>query len=57
MWYPNNMRVDQGSVFTSMRWKALTNTEGISLQLSGIEIHNSIGLGEPYHAPLRRIYN
>ena len=55
--YPSKMRVDQGSIFTSRRWKQLTDATGISLQLSGIESHNSIGAGERYHAPLRRIYD
>lgn len=29
---------------------------GVSLQFSGIESHNSIGIGERYHARLRRIF-
>lgn len=29
---------------------------GTEVQLSGIESHNSIGSGESYYAPLRRIY-
>lgn len=54
--YPDKMRVDQGSQFTSKRWKELTEMTGIQLCLSGVESHNSIGSGERYHAPLRRIY-
>ena len=55
--YPNVIRADQGSIFTSPRWKKLMDATGITLQLSGIESHNSIGAGERYHAPLRRIYH
>jgi hypothetical protein len=29
---------------------------GISLRISGIESHNSLGIGERLHGPLRRIY-
>lgn len=54
--YPNKLRVDQGSIFTSIRWQKLSNETGISLQLSGVESHHSLGKGERYHAPLRRIY-
>lgn len=54
--YPNKLKVDQGSVFTSARWNKLTDETGISLQMSGVENHHSLGKGERYHAPLRRIY-
>ena len=32
------------------------NNVGIELRLSGVEAHNSLGIGERYHEPLRRIY-
>lgn len=54
--YPNRIRTDQGSVFTSKYWDSITALHGIDLQLSGVESHNSIGIGERYHAPLRRIF-
>jgi hypothetical protein len=54
--YLDKMRTDQGAQFTSPRWKELTDSIGIELVLSGVESHNSIGLGERYHGPLRRIY-
>ncbi len=54
--YPSKMKTDQGSVFTSPRWKQITDMTGIELQLSGVESHNSLGKGERYHAPLRRIF-
>ena len=55
--FPNKLRTDQGSVFTSKAWSELTRLHGIELQLSGIASHNSIGVGERYHAPLRRVYS
>ncbi len=55
--YPNKIRADQGSAFTSPKWQKLTEATGIILQMSGVESDNSIGIGERYHAPLRRIYN
>lgn len=54
--YPNKLRIDSGSVFTSPRWTKCTESAGICLQLSGIESHNSLGPGERYHSPLRRIF-
>ena len=55
--FPNKLRTDQGSVFTSKAWDELTRLHGIELQLSGVTSHNSIGVGERYHAPLRRVYS
>ena len=54
--YPDRLRTDAGSVFTSPRWKEIAKMAGIELRLSGIEAHNSLGIGERYHEPLRRIY-
>ena len=54
--YPNRMRTDQGSIFTSERWKQRTDMAGIQLRLSGVKAHNSLGIGERLHEPLRRIY-
>jgi hypothetical protein len=55
--YPRKTRTDAGTIFTSDAWKHLHDTNGIILQISGIESHNSIGLGERMHSPLRRVYN
>ncbi|MEM1283154.1 MAG: reverse transcriptase domain-containing protein [Chlamydiota bacterium] len=55
--YPDKIRADQGSCFTSVRWKRLCGEVGTETQLSGVESHNSIGSGERYHKPLRRIFN
>lgn len=55
--YPDKMRLDQDSVFTSEQFRTLAVSAGIELQYSGVESHNALGAGERYHAPLRRIYN
>ena len=54
--YPNRIRVDQGSSFTSDRWRQLTDLAGIQLRISGVKAHSSLGIGERLHEPLRRIY-
>ena len=52
---PSEMQCDQGSVFTSHDWKALCDSHDIQLQLNPTEQHNSLGSGETYHHPLRRV--
>jgi hypothetical protein len=47
--YPKKTHTDAGTVFTSDTWKHLHDSNGIILQVSGIESHNSIGLGERMH--------
>jgi hypothetical protein len=54
--YPNRFRTDSGTVFTTSKWKELTDVAGIALRISGIEAHNSLGIRERHHGPLRRIY-
>lgn len=54
--YPNRLRTDQGSVFTSIRWKQLTDLNGIELRIFGVQAHSSLEIGERLHEPLRRIY-
>lgn len=54
---PNRVRVDRDKTFTSKEWTKLAEEGGISIQLSPIESHNSIGQGETYHHHLRRIFN
>ena len=54
--YPNHLRADQGSVFTSNRWKNVTDLAGIQLRLSGVKAHSSFRIGERLHHPLRRIF-
>jgi hypothetical protein len=53
---PNFIKADQGSVFTSARWRDIVSISGVKLELSPIESHNSLSVGERYHDPLRRIY-
>lgn len=55
-WYRNRLRTDQGSEFISDWWREFTNFTAIQLRLSGIQAHSSLGTGDTYHAPLRRIY-
>jgi len=54
--HPAVIHVDQGPQFTSAAWKALAASAGSEVQWSGIEAHNSLGVGERYHAFLRQIY-
>lgn len=44
-------------MFTSDRWREIANSSGIQLRISGLKAHSSLGIGEKYHGPLRRIYN
>ena len=54
--YPNRLRIDQGSAFTSDRWPDLVSNVGIQLRFSGVTEHNALVIGERLHDPLRRIF-
>lgn len=54
--YPDLFRVYQESVFTGREFGDLAKDAGIEVQLSGVQSHNAIGIGERYHDPLRRIF-
>lgn len=54
--YPDKFKVDQDTVFKSREWRQLSDDAGIVIDFSGVESHNAIGVGERYHAPLRRIF-
>lgn len=54
--YPDRIKCDAGSAFNSKEWKGLNNMIGANISISGVEAHNSLGLGERLHAPLRRIF-
>lgn len=54
--FPQKIRVDQGSAFTSVKWTRMCDKVGIEVQESGIEHHNALGSGERYHDPLRRVF-
>jgi transposase InsO family protein len=47
---------DAGSVFNAQEFRDICFEHGITLKLSGIECHNSIGVCERYHHPLRQVY-
>ena len=54
--FPNRIKTGAGSVLTLPRWKEMAESVGIELQTSEVEAHNSLGIGERLHEPLRRIY-
>ena len=54
--YPSKMRVDQESSIMSKGRESMASAHGIEFQASVVEAHNSIGVGERYHHPLRRIF-
>lgn len=54
--YPIEIRTDSRSAFTSHRWKGIADSYGITMCISGVETHNSLGAGEALHQPLRQIY-
>jgi hypothetical protein len=37
-------------------WKELCDGDGVKLQISPVESHNSLGYNERMHAPLREIF-
>lgn len=53
---PDLITHDAGKNFISKEFKEYTTTMGISTKAVPVEAHNSIGMGERYHGPLRRIY-
>lgn len=44
-------------MFSSYRWKQLTNNNGIELLSSGAKAHSSLGIAEKRHVHLQRIYS
>jgi hypothetical protein len=42
--YQDRLRIDSGSAFTSVKCKTLTESRGITLRISGVEAHNSLGI-------------
>lgn len=55
--FPATLHFDQESSFVSADMERNCAEQGISLSVSGIESHNSIGAGESYHRQLRRVFN
>lgn len=54
--YIDNIRLDQEAGFTAEGFRNLATAHGIILQFSGAQFHNSIGAGEKYLDPLRRVF-
>lgn len=53
---PERILTDQGSVFRSEQFVKLCAEHEIVLEHTGTESHNSLGVGERYHEPLRKTY-
>jgi hypothetical protein len=47
---------DVGKNFVSKEFRGYANTMGIRTKAVLVEAHNSIGMVERYHSPLRRVY-
>ncbi len=52
---PQHIMVDEGSQFRKVLGE-LATLHNVNLEKSGIQSHNSIGIGERYHKPLRDTY-
>ena len=50
------LRLDQGSSFTSIRGQGLCDMDGTELRCSIVKSHNSLGRRERYHCPLPQVY-
>jgi hypothetical protein len=53
---PDLVTHDAGKNFVSKEFKEYANTMGIRTKAVPVEAHNSIGMVERYHSPLRRVY-
>lgn len=53
---PDNLRHDQGTQFVSPRFQKMAAEAGITCRPVGIEAPNAMGVGERYHAPLRKTF-
>jgi hypothetical protein len=54
--FPECILAYQVSVSMATHWNTACDLSTIHLRHTGIEIHNSIGSGERFHSPLRRIF-
>lgn len=54
--FPDVVSSEEGLRFKSQQWKMLLLLAGIKHNPSGVQSHNAIGVGEPYHTFLRHIY-
>jgi hypothetical protein len=53
---PDQLVADSGKQFTSKEFAQHANTMGIKVKIVPVEAHNSIGIVERYHGPIRRAY-
>jgi hypothetical protein len=53
---PDLIAHDAGKNFVSKEFKQYASTMGITTKSAPVEAHNSVGMVERYHGPLRRIY-
>lgn len=53
---PDMITTDTGTNFTSKDFQHQASLMGIKIKIVPVEAHNSIGLVERYHGPLRRAY-
>ena len=53
---PDMVVHDAGKNFVSTEFKQLANSMAIKIKEVPVEAHNSVGLVERYHTPLRRVY-
>jgi hypothetical protein len=53
---PDHIVSDAGKNFVSKEFKEYANTIGIRTKAVPVKAHNSVGIVEQYHGPLRRIY-
>ena len=54
--FSDEIHADQGPQFRSREFQTYAADADIKLTLSGVESHNSLGVGERYHDYLRKIY-
>ena len=54
---PDQLVADAGKQFTSKEFNQHATTMGIKVKIVPIEAHNSIGIVERYHGPVRRAYS
>lgn len=55
--YPNTTWVYQEAYISREAFHTLAEYSGTTLQLSGTESHNSLGVVERYNMPLRRVFS
>jgi hypothetical protein len=53
---PDQIVVDAGKQFTSKEFSQYINTLGTKIKIMPVEAHNSVGIVERYHGPIRRAY-